>query len=223
MDHSTPGLPVHHQLPESTQTHVHWVSDAIQPSHLSSPFPPAFNLCQHQGLFQWVRSLHQVAKVLEFQLQHQLVWNHRESGNERALRKAEWRLAEGGCFRVFQRDFLTYFFVVVFFFLQLVACRILVPWPGIKSGPPALGAWSLNYWTTGGVLELPHFNSFYPHKPWDQGRGYTIKWVYSNYLGTTKMNTRWIHGPSGPIVSQTLPRLNIYYMTPAIVGGMMKL
>ena len=69
---STPGLSVHHQLPESTQTHVHWVSDAIQPSHpLSSPSPPAFNLSQHQGLFQWVSSSHQVAKVLEFQLQHQ--------------------------------------------------------------------------------------------------------------------------------------------------------
>ena len=69
---STPGLPVHHQLPESTQTHVHQVSDAIQPSHrLSSPSPPALNCSQHQGLFQWVSSSHQVAKVLEFQLQHQ--------------------------------------------------------------------------------------------------------------------------------------------------------
>ena len=55
MNHSTPGLPVQHQLPESTQTHVHWVSDAIQPSHpLSSPSPPACNFSQHQGLFQWV-------------------------------------------------------------------------------------------------------------------------------------------------------------------------
>ena len=72
MNHSTPGLPVHHQLPESIQTHVHWVSDAIQPSHpLSSPSPPALNLSQHQGLFQWVISSHQVGKVLEFQLQHQ--------------------------------------------------------------------------------------------------------------------------------------------------------
>ena len=72
MNHSTPGLPVHHQLPEFTQTHVHWVSDAIQPSHLlSSPSPPAFNLSQHQGLFKWVSSSHQVAKVLELQLQHQ--------------------------------------------------------------------------------------------------------------------------------------------------------
>ena len=61
MNCSTPGLPVHHQLPESTQTHVHWVSDAIQPPHpLSSPFP-ALNLSQHQGLFQWVSSPHQVA------------------------------------------------------------------------------------------------------------------------------------------------------------------
>ena len=72
MDCSTPGLPVHHQPPEPTQTHVHRVGDAIQPSHpLSSPSPPAFNLSQHQGLFQWVNSSHQVAKVLEFQLQHQ--------------------------------------------------------------------------------------------------------------------------------------------------------
>ena len=72
MDRSTPGLPVRHQLPEFTQTHVHRVGDAIQPSHpLSSPSPPALNLSQHQGLFQWVSSSHQVAKVLEFQLQHQ--------------------------------------------------------------------------------------------------------------------------------------------------------
>ena len=72
MNHSTPGLPVHHQLPEFTQTHVHRVSDAIQPSHLlSSPSPPAPNPSQHKSLFQWVNSSHEVAKVLEFQLQHQ--------------------------------------------------------------------------------------------------------------------------------------------------------
>ena len=72
MECSTPGLPVHHQLTEFIQTHVHWVCDAIQPCHpLSSPSTPTFNLSQHQGLFQWVGSLHQVAKVLEFQLQHQ--------------------------------------------------------------------------------------------------------------------------------------------------------
>jgi len=72
MDCNTPGFPVRHQLPELTQTHVHRVGDAIQPSDpLSSPSPPAFNLSQHQGLFQWVCSLHQVAKVLEFQLWHQ--------------------------------------------------------------------------------------------------------------------------------------------------------
>ena len=72
INRSTPGLPVHHQLLESTQTRVHRVGDAIQPSHpLSSPSPPALNLSQHQGLFQWVSSLHEVAKVLEFQLQHQ--------------------------------------------------------------------------------------------------------------------------------------------------------
>ena len=72
MDCSMPGFPVHHQLQELAQTHVHRVSDAIQPSHpLLSPSPPAFNPSQHQSLFQWANSSHQVAKVLEFQLQHQ--------------------------------------------------------------------------------------------------------------------------------------------------------
>ena len=72
MKRSMPGLPVHHQLLEFTQIHVHWVGDAIQPSHpLSSPSPHGLNLSQHQGLFKWVSSSHQVAKVLEFQLQHQ--------------------------------------------------------------------------------------------------------------------------------------------------------
>ena len=69
MNRSTPGLPLHHQLPEFTQTHVHRVRDAIQPSHpWSSPSPPAPNPSQHQSLFQWVNSSHEVAKVLEFQL-----------------------------------------------------------------------------------------------------------------------------------------------------------
>ena len=82
MNHSMPGVPIHHldrdawspypDVLESTQTHVHWVGDAIQPSHpLLSPSPSALNLSQHQGLFKWVSSSHQVAKVLEFQLQHQ--------------------------------------------------------------------------------------------------------------------------------------------------------
>ena len=71
MNRSMPGLPVHHQLPEFTETHVHRVSAAIQPSHpLSSPAPPAPNPSQHQSLFQWVNSSHEVAKVLEFQLHH---------------------------------------------------------------------------------------------------------------------------------------------------------
>ena len=72
IDCSTPGFPVHHQLLELAQTHVRRVSDVIQPSHpLSSPFLPAFNLSQHQGLFQWVSSSHKVARVLELKLQHQ--------------------------------------------------------------------------------------------------------------------------------------------------------
>ena len=71
MNRSMPGLPVHHQLPEFIQTHVHQVSDAIQPSHpLSSPSPPAPNPSQHLSVSQWVSSSHEVAKVLEFQLQH---------------------------------------------------------------------------------------------------------------------------------------------------------
>ena len=71
MNCRTPGLPVHHHLSEFTQTHVHWVSDVIHPSHpLSSPSPPAPNPSQHQSLFQWVNSSHEVAKVLEFRLQH---------------------------------------------------------------------------------------------------------------------------------------------------------
>ena len=71
MNFSTPGFPGHHHLPELAQTHIHWVCDAIQPSHpLSSPSPPALNLSQPQDLFKWVNSLHQVDKVLEFQHQH---------------------------------------------------------------------------------------------------------------------------------------------------------
>ena len=71
MNRSTLGLSVHHQLPEFTQTCVHWIGDAIQPSHpVSSPSPPALNLSQHHDLFKWVSSSHQVTKVLEFQLQH---------------------------------------------------------------------------------------------------------------------------------------------------------
>ena len=70
-----PGFPVHHQLPESTQPQVHQVGDAVQQSHpLLSPSSPTFNLFQHQELFQWVNSSHQVATVLEFQLQHQSLW-----------------------------------------------------------------------------------------------------------------------------------------------------
>ena len=72
MNHSTPGLSVRHQLPEFTQTHVHWIGDVIQPSHpLSSPSHLALSFSKHQGLIKWVSSSHQVAKVLEFQLQHQ--------------------------------------------------------------------------------------------------------------------------------------------------------
>ena len=72
MDCRTLGFSVPHYLSDFAQTHVHWISDAIQPSHpLSSPSPPAFNFSRHQSLFQWISSSHQVAKILEFKLQHQ--------------------------------------------------------------------------------------------------------------------------------------------------------
>ena len=89
--------PCHHQLLESTQTHVHWVSDAIQPSHLlSSPSPPALNLSQHQGLFKWVSSSHRVAKVLEFQLQPQ---------------SFQW---------IFRTDFLLYTILKIFTYIFII-------------------------------------------------------------------------------------------------------
>ena len=87
MDCSTSGFPVYHQLLESTQTHVHWVDDAIQQLQpLSSPSPPTFSLSQHQGLFKWVSSSHQVAKVLEFQLHHQsFQWTSRTDLSQNGL------------------------------------------------------------------------------------------------------------------------------------------
>ena len=101
-DFSPPGFPVHRQLPELAQTHVHWVGDIIQPSHPILPFPLALNLFQHQGLFQWVGSSHQVAKVLELQLQHQ---------------SFQW---------IFRVDFLSLFLGLIFFrmdWLDLLAVR----------------------------------------------------------------------------------------------------
>ena len=81
MNRSTPGLPVLHQLPQFTQTRIHWLSDAIQTSHpLSSPSPPSLNTSQHQSLLQWVNSSHQVAKVLEFQLQHDSLQRNPRAG-----------------------------------------------------------------------------------------------------------------------------------------------
>ena len=86
MDCSMPGLPVHHQLLEFIQTHVHWVHDNMQrPYPLSSPSPPAFSLSQHHSLFQWVSSSHQVAKVLEFQLQYQSFQRIFRTSNEYPL------------------------------------------------------------------------------------------------------------------------------------------
>ena len=104
MDYSSPSLPVHHQLPELTQIHVHWVGDAIQPSHpLSSPTPPALNLSQHQGLFKWVSSLHQVVKVLEFQLQHHFPMNIQD------WFPLGWTLAKSNFYFITITEYLMYF------------------------------------------------------------------------------------------------------------------
>ena len=99
-DCSMPGFPGHHQLLEPTKTHVHWVGDAIQPSHpLSSPSPPALNLSKQQGLFQWVSSSHQVVKVLAFQLQH---WSFQWIFRTDFLRIDQWiSLQSRGLSRVF--------------------------------------------------------------------------------------------------------------------------
>ena len=96
MNRSMPGLPVHHQLLKFTKTHLHWVCDAFQPSHpLSFPSPRAFNLFQHQGLFRWVSSSHQVAKVLEFQLQHQsFQWTFRTDRLYDGLVGSPWSLLQ---------------------------------------------------------------------------------------------------------------------------------
>ena len=120
MDSSMPGLPVHYQLLEFTQIHVHWVGDAIQPSHpLSSPSPLAFNLSQHQGLFTSVSSLHEVAKVLEFQLQHQSV----NIQNWFPLQLTAWiSLQSKGLSRVFSNTTIQkhqFFGAQLFFIVQL--------------------------------------------------------------------------------------------------------
>ena len=88
MNCSMPGLPIHHQLLEFTQTHVHWVSDVIQPSHpLSSPSPPAPNPSQHQSLYQWVNFLHEVAKVLICRAYHEKCWTGRNTAGIKIARR----------------------------------------------------------------------------------------------------------------------------------------
>ena len=147
MNCSTPGFPVHHQLPEFTQTHVHWVSDAIQPSRsLSAPSPPSFNLSQHQGLFQWVSSLFASGGQ----------WSCKELDRTKQLSQLEFYKSYSGV--TFCVVFFSFFFSFLKYLLTwlcevlVVACRIfscgmwhLVSWPGIKpvlergglaSGPP---------------------------------------------------------------------------------------
>ena len=143
VNRSTPGLPVHHQLPEFTQTHIHWVSDAIQPSHpLSSASPPAPKPSQHQSLFQWKMSL-DIAKC--------------------TLKVGQKSLFENHWFTVFLTQSLSFFLMFLFpgnyfdwlwcFYLfgvllwpHHMACGILVPWPGVEPGPWQWHRWAL---TTG--------------------------------------------------------------------------
>ena len=130
-------LPVHHQLPESTQPHILWVDDAIQPSHpLLFPSPPALNLSQHQGLFQWLSSSLQVAKVLEFQLQHQsFQWTFRADFSSPHL-KLEFRPRLSVC--------LTFTIYVLFTKPHLTE-NWQHPWPpDCTLSFPSLHCWPLN-------------------------------------------------------------------------------
>ena len=159
MDCSPPGLPVLHHLPEFAQTHVHWIDDANQPSHPLSPPSHALSLSQHQGLFQWVGSSHQVAKVLE--LQHQsfqwifrtdflydwLVLSPCSSGDSQESSPAPW----------FESVNSSTFLVFFFFWPFCVAYRILVPRPGVEHIPLEMEGKSLHYWTTRKVHSLPFF------------------------------------------------------------------
>ena len=116
MNRSTPGLPVHHQLPEFTQTHVHRVGDAIQPFHpRSSPSPPVPNPSQHQSLFQWVNSSHEVAKVnedsemtlewgLQFRVSDKLSRDSRAAGPWTTLSRQQWRVNRRWAFEVVSGD-----------------------------------------------------------------------------------------------------------------------
>ena len=171
MDCSTPGLPAHYQLPKFTQTDVHRVGDAIQPSHpLSSP-SPAPNPSQHQGLFQWVNSLHEVAKVLEFQLQHQ-------SGGQKH---------QALFFNVFSKmtrlpDILFY---KTFGMLKLLK----------RSSLGKSTEWHPDYGDQEGLYlktdkEVSHpFKHFAPHLLWVQiwciNRSNSIWWPIKNILGTS--------------------------------------
>ena len=115
MNHSTPGLPVHHQLPEFTQTHVHQVSDAIQPSHpLSSPSPPAPNPSQPQGLFQWVNSSHELAKLLEFQPLGVLVSFRMDWLDLLAVQGTHKSLLQQLVFKIYLK--INYYYLIVLFF-----------------------------------------------------------------------------------------------------------
>ena len=143
MDCSMPGLLVHHQLLESTQTHVHWVGDAIQLSH---PLPPALNLSQYQDLFKWVSFSHEVASVLEFQLQHQsFQWIFRTlmltKGNINFFYKSQSKSSEGYFIGHTYKPLVITFMLIFFFFANMTppkaicsyfrfgVWRMLDPWP----------------------------------------------------------------------------------------------
>ena len=162
MDHSMPGLPVHHRLPESTQTYVHRISDAIQPSHpLLSTSPPAHNLSKHQGVFKWVSSSYQVAKYWSFNFS---ISPSNEYSGLISFRIDWFDLAVQGTLKSFlqlhsskapilrRSAFVTGLFIYLSIHLghavQLEACGILVPRSWFEPWPSAVKARRPNHWTT---------------------------------------------------------------------------
>ena len=160
MDCSTPGFPVNHQLLELAQTHVHRVGDAIQSSHpLSSPSPPALNLSQHLGLFQWVSSSHQVAKVLELQLLSDLT-------NSKRVKSQQLDVVWG--------DFVNNYFkiwVAEYFRREF----------GDFSGVPMVKLYALN---AGGVGSIPGWGTKIPNDLWhsQKKKKETFLWTFKYFF-----------------------------------------
>ena len=193
MDCSMPGFPVHHQLQEPTKTHVNWANDAIQPSHpLLSPSPPAFNISQHHGLFQWVSSSHQVTQVLEFQLQHQ---------------SFQWILR----LISFRMDWLDLLAVqrTLKGLLQHHSSKASIFWHSafftVQLSHP--------YMTTGKTIALTRWN--FVGKVMSQLFNMLSRLVITFLLGSKCLLTSWLQSPSAVILE---PRMCIYKRNPGRVS-----